>query len=113
MAMFYGTKKATKLAVSVAGAGDNTIVAAAASPTEGKGYRVISCSLWASGGANNIKFKSGGATDITGVFNLGANGFVTLPEAESGWCETGPGAALVLNLSAATAVSGIVVYVEV
>jgi hypothetical protein len=93
-----------------ASATDNTLVAAVA----GKKIRVIALVLVASGGANNARFESGTAgTALTGVMNIGANGQLILPANRAGWFETAAATLLNLELSAATAVGGMLTYVTV
>lgn len=91
----------------VASAADNTLVALVAA----KQIRVLSLVLVASGGANNARLESGtGGTALTGVMNLAANGQLILQYNDAGWCETAAGVLLNLELSAATAVGGMLVY---
>lgn len=78
--------------------GANTLVAA----VSGKKIRLLSAHM-VSVGANSAKFVSG-STDIGGTFAFAANGGMVLDFNEHGWYETAAGEALVLNLSAATAV---------
>lgn len=87
-----------------AAAGATGLVAAVA----GKKIRVLAL-LAVTTLANNIKLQSGN-TDITGLFPLAANGQLPLPFNEHGWCETVAGAALNINLSAATATGVQLVY---
>jgi hypothetical protein len=94
--------------VAVASA-DNTLVAAAGA---GIKIRVVQLVLVASGGANNVRLESGtGGTALTGVMNLAANGQLILQHNSAGWCETAANALLNLELSAATAVGGVLGYV--
>jgi hypothetical protein len=93
-----------------AAAADNTIVAAVA----GKKIRVVSLVLVATGGANNARLESGtGGTPVTGIMGLAANGQLILQQNTAGWCETVAGQLLNLELSAATAVAGVLGYVLV
>jgi hypothetical protein len=84
--------------------GDSALVAA----VTGERYRVkalaISCA-----GTVNAKFRSG-TTDKTGLFYGVANTQVVLPYNPAGWFETDAGEALNINLSAAVAVGGQIVY---
>jgi hypothetical protein len=112
MADVFAAKGLRSVSVNVSASGDNTLVAAPASPTEGIKYRVVSVVLCATGGANNISFKSGASTTKMAQVALAATtGQLVLPYNQHGWVETDPGQALVLNLSAATAVNGVVNYV--
>lgn len=96
-----------RAAVVAAAAGDNTLVAAVA----GKKIRLHSLVLVASGGANNARLESGaGGTALTGVMNIAANGQLTLAYNPAGWVETVAAALLNLELSAATAVGGVLTY---
>jgi hypothetical protein len=96
--------------VSAALLGDNTLVAAVAD----KKIRVLSLALVASGGANSIRLESDpNGTALTGVMDIIDNGAFTLPYNPAGWCETAAGELLNLELSAATAVAGVLGYVTV
>lgn len=106
----YTVKQAN---ISASSSGNNTIVSA----VTGKMIWVIKCVL-ISNGSVNVKFQSGaGGTDVTGLFYLAANtGFAM--NADSGniinpWFKTAAGALLNLNLSGATAVGGVLSYIEV
>ncbi len=108
-AIYSGTTALTpKFAViSAASSGNNTVVAA----VTGKKIRVLRFH-YKSGGTVNAKFTDG-TNDLTGLFAEtagSANG--------AGWCpvgvfETGVGAALILNLSAAVGLAGVLTYCEV
>ncbi len=96
-------------AISASGSGNNTIVAA----VTGKKIRVLEFALSFSGTVN-AKFQSAaGGTDLTGLFYGAANSQVPGSFNPLGKFETASGALLNLNLSAAVAVGGYVVYVEV
>lgn len=96
-------------AISAATSGNNTLVAA----VTGKRIRVLAMALVANGSVN-VKAQSGaGGTDLTGLFYLVANGGFVLPYNKLGWFQTAAAALLNLNLSAAIAVGGCLVYVEV
>lgn len=94
--------------IAVAGLGDNTVVAAVA----GKKIKVERFILIQSAGVT-AKWRSG-TTDITGPMYLTSTGMFGLVAPGMGgseyWLETVAGQALVLNLSAAVAVGGVVVY---
>lgn len=93
--------------VQAATGGDNTLVAA----VTGKRIRVHSLVLVATGGANNARLESGASgTAMTGIMGLGANGQLVLPHSAAGWCQTAAAALLNLELSAATAVAGLLGY---
>lgn len=95
-----------RAAISAATLGDNTVVAA----ITGKKIQVIGFGLVATA-ANTVKFKSGAGTDLTGGMALAANGGLSAPsDRNTVEFETAAGQALVLNLSAATQVSGWVTY---
>jgi hypothetical protein len=94
-------------AVTAASAGDNTLVAS----VTGKRIRVHALVLVASGGVNTARFESGaGGTALTGLLDLTDNGQLTLPYNPAGWFQTAAAALLNLELSAATAVAGLIVY---
>ena len=98
-------------AIAASSSGDNTVVAAVA----GKKMAVESYEISASG-AVNAKWKDGASTDKTGLLYLAAAGSQVDAEAtdvEAGedalWVGTA-GNALILNLSGAVAVGGLVRY---
>lgn len=94
-------------AIAAATAGDNTLVAAVA----GKRIRVHSLVLVASGGANTAALESdAGGTALTGDMDIVDNGQLILPHNPAGWCQTVAGELLNLELSAATAVAGMLTY---
>lgn len=94
-------------AITASTLGDNTLVAA----ISGKAIRVLAAILVASGGANTVRFESGaGGTALTGQMDLAADGQLVLPLNGFGWFESGAGALLNLELSAATLVAGALVY---
>ena len=97
-----------KYAVLTASASGATEIVAAVA---GKQIRVIAYSVIVSGTVN-IKWQ-GGATDLTGLKYFVANGGIVQGHNPAGWFQTGVGDALNVNLSAAIAVGGEVVYVEV
>lgn len=96
-------------AVTASASGDTPVVAAVA----GKKIRVKAFAL-TNGAASvqNVKWRSG-TTDITGLFYSTAIGPIVthdLAPANDFYFETAAGAALNINLSAATAVGGSVQY---
>lgn len=96
-------------AIAASTSGNNTLVAAVTS----KKIRVLAIELMANAAVNG-KFQTGAdGTDITGLHYLAANGGFVLPFNPIGWFETAAGALLNLNLSAAIAVGGSLVYIEV
>lgn len=96
--------------IAAATLGDNTLVAGVLA----RRIRVLSLALVANGGANSVRLESGaGGTALTGVIDLPAGGQLTLAPHPSGWAETAAGALLNLELSAATAVGGLLTYVLV
>lgn len=91
--------------------GDNTLVAAAGA---GVKIRVVALVLSAPGGANDIRLESAASgTAILGSIGLADNGQLVLPYNPAGWCETAANALLNLELSAGTAVGGVLGYVTV
>jgi hypothetical protein len=96
-------------AIAASTSGNNTLVAAVTS----KKIRVLA--LWANAnGTVNGKFQTGaGGTDLTGLLYCTAQSGIVLPFNPAGWFETAAGALLNLNLSAAIAVGGSLLYVEV
>ncbi len=95
--------------VDTASSGDNTIVAAVTS----KKIVVLRWFIMASGGANNVRWIDGTPTNLTGLMNLLANQPVSGSYCPVGHFATASGKLLKLNLSAATQVSGYIVYVTV
>lgn len=92
--------------IDTAALGQTAVVPA----VSGKRIRVVGFFL-VSTSANGVKFQSA-STDLTGAMALAANGGVTA-ESENGVFETTPGAALNINLTGATQVSGALSYVEI
>lgn len=94
-------------AINAASSGDNTLVAA----VTGKRIRVHAYELSASG-AVNAKFKDGASTDLTGLLYLAAAGSgadaLERTNDSDGLFQTTAGNGLVLNLSGAVAVGGLV-----
>lgn len=89
--------------------GDNTLVAA----VSGSRICVVSCVLVASGGLNTVRFESGASgTALTGQMDIVDNGQLVLDFNPTGWFETAKGTLLNLELSAATAVAGVLSYIE-
>lgn len=101
-------------AIAAASSGDNTLVAAVTS----KKIRVLAMTVVAASAVNLYLTSAAGGTVIfggsTNKINLAANGGFVLPYNPLGWFENSSVTqALVLNLSAAVAVSGGLVYIEV
>jgi hypothetical protein len=104
------TRDVRSATISTAASGDTTIVAASGAAS----FRVLAFQVVNDvATAQTVTFKSGAATiypatslpsAIGGVLQFGG------PDNDTELFATAPGAALVLNLSAATAVSGLVVY---
>ena len=96
----------TRVAINAASSGDNTLVAL----TSGQTIRAHKFFLIASGTVN-IKFRDGtGGTDFHPAIPLYAGGGVALDFDGDPWFVTTAGNALVLNLSAAVQVSGVLYY---
>lgn len=96
-------------AIAASASGNNTLLAAVTS----KKIRVLALYL-VSNGTVNVKFQSGaGGTDLTGLAYLVVNTGFVLPFNPVGWFETASNTLLNANLSAAIAVGGSLVYVEV
>jgi len=94
--------------IDVASSGDNTIVSA----VTGKKIRVLQYSL-VCGAATTVQWKSSGGTTLSGDMQFAANGGISCPFSPVGLFETASGEGLVLNLSAANAVSGHLCYIEI
>lgn len=93
--------------ISKSASGDNELIAA----VTGKKIRVVAYNFMAAGTVN-AKFRSA-TTDITGLKYCVANVGIVAPFNPLGWFETAAAAALNVNLSAAVAIGGELVYVEV
>lgn len=102
--------EAQYLAVSVSSSGNNTLVA----PASGKRIRVLAFLLTAAG-TTTAQFVSDGSpdTDLTGAMPMVANGTLTGPMNSLGWVQSKVNEPLLLKLSQAVAVAGVLVYVEV
>lgn len=96
-------------AIAASTSGNNTLVNAVTS----KKIRVLALWLNANGSVNAKLQTGAGGTDLTGLLYCVANSGMVLPFNPAGWCETAAGALLNLNLSAAIAVGGSLLYVEV
>jgi hypothetical protein len=95
--------------IAAASSGDNTVVAAVTS----KKIRVVAYNFMANGTVN-AKFQSGASgTDLTGLKYLIVNTGIVAPFNPVGWFETAANTLLNVNLSAAVAIGGELVYVEV
>lgn len=108
-AVYQGTSVITPKfgVIACASSGDNAIVAAVA----GKRILVLQYNYMANGTVN-AKWRSA-TTDISGLAYLIANTGKVVPYSPTGWVKTATGEALNLNLSAAQAVGGELVYAEV
>lgn len=94
--------------VAASTGGNNTLVAAVTA----KRIRVIALVLVASGGANTARLESDAdGTAMTGQMDIIDNGQLVLPWNPAGWCQTAAGKLLNLELSAGTAVAGLLTYV--
>lgn len=78
----------------------------------GKKIRVL-CAYFTTLTAITVKFQSGGSTDITGAFSMGATDDLNLGWCPVGWFETAAGEKLNLVMSAGVQTDGIIVYQEV
>lgn len=97
-----------RVAVAATTLGNNTLVAA----VTGKKVRVLALALVASGGANTVRLESDAdGTALTGQMDLVSDGQLVLPWNPAGWCETAASKLLNLELSAGTAVAGVLAYV--
>lgn len=96
--------------IAASSSGDNVILAAVTS----KKLRVLACSLMANGAVNAAFQDNGTTTQRGGMAYCPAAGYgKVLPFNPVGWFETAAGVGLDLNLSAAIAVGGELVYEEV
>lgn len=96
--------------IAASASGDNTIVSA----VSGKRIAVIGW-VWVAQGTVNVKWKDGAATDKTGAMNFQAREGVSVPlgAPHRYWFIGSTNTALILNLSAAVQVDGIVTYQEI
>ena len=103
--------EAQRAVISAATIGNNTLVDAVV----GKKIRVLAVALVASGGANTVRFESDAdGTALTGQMDIADNGQLILPMHGFGWFESDVVSELLnLELSAATAVEGCLVYQEI
>lgn len=97
-------------AVSAAGIGANTLVAAQAA---GVRVRIVGLVLVAAGAVVATVQSGAGGTSITGAMTLAAGTPVAFPFSPGGWGETAAATLLNLNLSAAVQVSGVIAWVAV
>lgn len=107
--IFDGTTPLTPkfAAITASASGDTSIVSA----VTGKKIRVMRWSV-SSSGTVNIKWRNG-TTDITGLYYMVANATVGGGYCPVGHFETSSNSALQVNLSGATAVGGVLTYIEV
>jgi hypothetical protein len=87
--------------------GSNTLVAG----VDGGRIRLAFLVLVASGGANTVQLQSGGGAALTAAMDIGNNGQLILSYNPAGWCRTVAGEPLILDLSDATSVAGMLGYV--
>lgn len=108
LARISAAKTLATIAIAASASGDTTLVAAVA----GQRHHVIGLFLSVSA-AVNVKLRSG-STDISGLFygQTAGNGIVLPHAGDRGawWARTAVNEALILNLSAAVAVGGLLVY---
>jgi len=98
-----------RAAITAAGIGNNTIVAAVTD----RRIRVMSLLLIPDGTASQtIQFESGaGGTALTGIMDTGTTqNPIVLPYSEEGWMETLVGALLNMDLGVAGDVTGMLTY---
>ncbi len=103
----WDPRKLVFVSLDVSAAGDNTIVAAQVANK----IRVVAVVLVVTA-ANTVQWKSGAVT-LSGPMAFGANGGYSHPSPTIGMLETAVNTALILNLLAATQVSGHLTYVLV
>lgn len=85
--------------------GGSTIVGAQA----GQRIIVLQCCVITSA-PNSVQFQSNGATNISALMPLAANGGFVLPYSAVGWFQTNIGESLVINMSAGTSTGVQVVW---
>lgn len=98
--MFLGATTSTPVALT----GSGTVIAGVA----GKRIRVFGAAIVGLL-ATGVKFQSN-STDITGVLSFAANGGMVWNSGSSPWFQTAIGESLVINMSVATTLGGVVTY---
>ncbi len=102
----FGRMNHVSVAISASSSGNNTIVGA----SSGNKIKVTSWNFMANGTVN-AKFTDGaGGSDLTGLYYMIANTGISVPYNPEGYIITSTNTALVLNLSAAIAVGGVLTY---
>jgi len=91
--------------ITPSSAGTTQIVAA----QPGQRICVLQCCV-ITGAANNVKFVSGGVTDISATFPLAQNGGFVLPFVQVGWFKTAIGESLDFNMTASSSTAVQVVW---
>jgi hypothetical protein len=94
------------VSLSTAASGDTVLVTVPAT----KRLRLISAVINASGGANTITFKTG-STSRTGALDLPADINTVLDYNPAGWFTGALDEDLAINLTAATAIGGMITYI--
>lgn len=101
------------VALSAAGSGDNTVVAAQVDDAGNDAAIIVTSLFLVCASAVTVRFESAaGGTALTGVMSFGANDGFALPYNPQGWFKTTKGQLLNLELSAAVQVSGALSYVK-
>lgn len=108
--VFNGTVPLTikRATISAASAGSNVVVAG----VPGKVIRVLGYVAVASNMVD-VQFRSGGVTPLTGSMPIAANSGVGAAVSPLGHFDTGVGADLTVQLSAAVLLAGHITYIEV
>lgn len=101
-----GSYEVFRYAGNPASIGANELVAANST----KRILVVGAFFSASGGAQNVIFRSGGSTALTGAMDVPADWLYVLPWNPVGWFVTAKGEALNLVLTAATSFGITVLY---
>jgi hypothetical protein len=101
------TASLSSVSINAAANGNNTLIAAVGGQT----IRVFKMFMVAAANVDVI-LRDGAATDLTGVMSLSKYGSVTLDLDGEPWFITAAGNAFVINLSAATQMSGRIYYTQ-
>jgi len=101
----YAGAPSSFAAIDASLAGDTTVVAAVA----GRRIRVVKYSFLCAA-AVTVRWKSGAGTNLSGLMAFAANGGISEPYCPVGILQTALGEALVINLSGAVGVGGLMTY---
>jgi len=107
--LMWGQSEVQYAAVDASSAGANVLVDA----VPARKIRVLSLVLVASGGTNTVQLAGPASNPLLGAVDLASDGQFVLPYNPAGWGETLPGEAVLVVLSDARTVAGVVDYVTI